>query len=101
MTGIPEIHTKILDCCAQFSKPFNTLDVVEKFKILYKKDWNDFISEHEEGGEGCGSHYSAYGYFGQRLRWLADKGKIKFVDWVDAPKDYGNPKITLYENMQS
>jgi hypothetical protein len=99
MTGIPDINSKILNCCTQFSSPFNTIDIVEKFKVLYPKDWAAFLTEHEEGGKGCGNFFTAYGYIGQGLRRLADKGEIKFIRWVDAPKDYGNPKITLYENV--
>jgi hypothetical protein len=90
-----------MDCCNQFSKPFTTADVIERFSQTYQQDWNSLQIQFGKGGKGCGRYYTPNVYIGQMLRRLSKRGKIQFLSFADAPEWWGNPVIATYRNETS
>jgi hypothetical protein len=103
MPQVKNIYDLLLSCCRQIPKEqFTTKDVVEAFKgnREYQAEWNSVlnIANGVEGGEGCGSHYSANVYIGQMLKRLAVQGRIVECGQIPAPSGWGYHTIASYRN---
>jgi predicted HNH restriction endonuclease len=78
------------------NKTFTTYDFVQRFAEEAPKVWTSIVKKHGVGGKGAGRHYSAFSRVSQYLHRVALRGSLTKLPNIDAPEEWGSPKIRVW-----
>ncbi len=76
---------------------FTTAEFIDRFGKRYPKVLREAVDAYGAGGTGSGSNYSANVHLAKSISARAEAGIVTFVEYIRAPRDWGNRVIALWE----
>lgn len=76
---------------------FTTQDFIDLFARNHPDLYNEIVAEYGIGGKGSGSHYSAKVHLAKSLSHHTGDYAVSFLRYIDAPIEWGNQVIALWE----
>ncbi len=80
-------------------RPFHTGHFIDALRTAFPDLWKSLVARYGEGGQGAGTHYSAFSAVAHALHWAASRGVLdKLEDYVTAPAhlNWGSPVIRYW-----
>jgi hypothetical protein len=76
---------------------FTTAEFIVRFGKRYPEVLRETVDTYGAGGTGSGSNYSANVHIAKSISARAEEGIVTFVEYIRAPRDWGNRVIALWE----
>lgn len=76
---------------------FTTAEFIDRFGKRYPQVLREAVDAYGAGGTGSGSNYSANVHIAKSVSARAEEGQVTFVEYIKAPRDWGNRVIALWE----
>ncbi len=80
-------------------RPFHTAHFIDALRSARPELWKSLVTRYGEGGQGAGTHYSAFSAVAHALHRAASRGVlVKLENYVTAPPDlkWGSPVIRYW-----
>lgn len=78
-------------------KRFTTQEFIAELVRQDAALYEQITTEYGAGGKGSGRHYSASVHVGKSLSAYEGKHQLSFLDYIQAPPEWGNRVIALWE----
>jgi hypothetical protein len=75
---------------------FSTYDFVQVMQRMFPSTWKALEKEYGPGGQGAGTHYSAFSRAAHCLDAFVKKGNLDKLDYRAAPEGWGSPVIRYW-----
>lgn len=94
------IKSKIIDTILEELEgyKFTTQEFISKLKNKAPNTYKKIIKEYGIGGKGTGNYYSSNVHIAKSLSKHKGERIVSFLEYITAPKSWGNPVIALWES---
>ena len=76
---------------------FTTQDFIFLFRENLSEAYGAIVDEYGVGGKGAGRNYSSNVHIGKSLSKFSENSGLSFIEYIKAPKTWGNPVIALWD----